>query len=197
MRISKDSQVRKLISFVMGRLERGGTVTLQALNQCVHKAITVALISRDRLGNIFQVNSLLVVQEGLPASADNSKVGGDESTARVRTTSGIQIILSKSPLDDNEVGYEKPMPKGFVQQVRQKRYQDRRQRNDEIKAAEQKASAERAAAEKASTGKRRPASRRRADKAEKEASEVKEAPISAKAQRRRQSRSKPEKQPEK
>ena len=119
VRISKDSQVRKLISFVMGRLERGGTVTLQALNQCVHKAITVALISRDRLGNIFQVNSLLVVQEGLPASADNSKVGGDESTTRVRTTSGIQIILSKSPLDDNEVGYEKPMPKGFVQQVRQ------------------------------------------------------------------------------
>ena len=80
VRISKDSQVRKLISFVMGRLERGGTVTLQALNQCVHKAITVALISRDRLGNIFQVNSLLVVQEGIPpaASADSSKVGGDE-----------------------------------------------------------------------------------------------------------------------
>lgn len=96
VRISKDSNVRKLISFVMSRLDRGGTVTLQALNQCVHKAITVALISRDRLGNIFQVNSLLVVQEGgVSASAaaasassaagdggadavDDSKIGGDE-----------------------------------------------------------------------------------------------------------------------
>ena len=28
VRIAKDSSVRKLISFVMGRLERGGTVTL-------------------------------------------------------------------------------------------------------------------------------------------------------------------------
>lgn len=37
----------------------------------------------------------------------------------MRTTSGIQIILSKSPLDNEEVGYEKPKPKGFVQQVRQ------------------------------------------------------------------------------
>ena len=69
VRISKDSQVRKLISFVIGRLDRGGTVTLQALNQCVHKALTVALISRDRLGNIYQVNSLLVVQEGVSSAA--------------------------------------------------------------------------------------------------------------------------------
>ena len=69
VRISKDSQVRKLISFVMNRLDRGGTVTLQALNQCVHKALTVALISRDRLGNIYQVNSLLVVQEGISSAA--------------------------------------------------------------------------------------------------------------------------------
>ena len=77
------------------------------------------------------------------------------------------------------------------------RYQDRRKRQDEIRAAEQKAAAEKAAAEKGSTGKRRPGSRRRADKAEKDALEVKDAPVSAKAQRRRQSRSKPEKQPEK
>ena len=115
VRVSKDSQVRKLISFVMGRLERGGTVTLQALNQCVHKAITVALISRDRLGNIYQVNSLLVVQEG-PSAASGEAASGEEQQLqpRVRTTSGIQIILSKSPLDDKEVGYEKPKPKGFV-----------------------------------------------------------------------------------
>mmetsp|Transcript_26608 Transcript_26608/g.35592 ORF Transcript_26608/g.35592 Transcript_26608/m.35592 type:complete len:115 (+) Transcript_26608:129-473(+) len=52
VRIAKDSSVRKLISFVMSRLERGGTVTLQALNMCVHKAIMIALICRDRLGNI-------------------------------------------------------------------------------------------------------------------------------------------------
>ena len=89
----------------------------------MQKAITVALISRDRLGNIYQVNSLLVVQEGplsssSAAATNTSKVDGDEQTTRVRTTSGIQIILSKSPLDDSEVGYEKPMPKGFVQQVR-------------------------------------------------------------------------------
>lgn len=98
----------------MGRLERGGTVTLQALNQCVHKAITVALISRDRLGDIYQVNSLLVVQEGTSTTANSGAAATGEDSVRMRTTSGIQIILSKSPLDSNEVGYEKPKPKGFV-----------------------------------------------------------------------------------
>ena len=53
VRIAKDTSVRRLISFVMSRVERGGKVTLQALNLSVHKAITVALIVRDRLGNIY------------------------------------------------------------------------------------------------------------------------------------------------
>lgn len=99
VRIAKDSSVRKLISFVMGRLERGGTVTLQALNLCVKKAITIALIVRDRLGNIYQVNSLLVVQE--TKETDKSGEAGDDETTHVRSTSGIQIILSKKPLDEN------------------------------------------------------------------------------------------------
>ena len=94
VRVAKESSTRKLISFVMGRLERGGTVTLQALNLCVHKAITIALIVRDRLGEIHQVNSLLVVQE--TKEAEKTEAGTE---ATVRTTSGIQIILSKSPLD--------------------------------------------------------------------------------------------------
>lgn len=76
VRIAKDSSVRKLISFVMGRLERGGTVTLQALNLCVKKAITISLIVRDRLGNIHQVNSLLVIQE--TKEADKNTIGDDE-----------------------------------------------------------------------------------------------------------------------
>lgn len=76
----------------MGRLERGGTVTIQALNLCVHKAILLASIVRDRLGNVYQVNSLLVVEEG-------SSKTEEASAEKTHTSSGIQIILSKSPLD--------------------------------------------------------------------------------------------------
>lgn len=82
----------------------------------MHKAITIALIVRDRLGNIYQVNSLLVVQE----TKEGEKSSGDQA-AQIRTTSGIQIILSKHPLDKNEVGYEKPKPKGFAMLTRPRR----------------------------------------------------------------------------
>ena len=91
VRVAKDSQLRKMITFVMAKVDNGSTVTIQALNKCVHKAITLASIVRDRLGNVHQINSLLVVQE---ASNSDETQGND----KVRTTSGIQIILSKQML---------------------------------------------------------------------------------------------------
>ena len=39
VRVARESSARKLISFVMYRLEKGGKVTLQALSLNVHKAI--------------------------------------------------------------------------------------------------------------------------------------------------------------
>ena len=82
----------------------------------------IALITRDRLGNVYQLNSLLVIQEGAnPADGEDAKV---------RTTSGIQIILSKSPLDTENVGYEKPKPKGFATYLLKRRQQSRRDQRD-------------------------------------------------------------------
>ena len=108
MRIKKDSSTRKLITYVMGRLEAGDRVVLQGLGICVHKAITVALISRDRLGNVYQQNSLLVledpaaaVSEADKATAEEGEAAASSGAAKPRTSTGIQIILSKSPLDSS------------------------------------------------------------------------------------------------
>lgn len=70
----------------------------------------LASIARDRLGNVYQVNSLLVVEE---ASTD-AKAADGSTTEKTRTTSGIQIILSRSQLDANDVGYQRPKPKGYA-----------------------------------------------------------------------------------
>lgn len=95
------------------------------------------MISRDRLGNIYQVNSLLVVQEGSTAGDDESKV---------RTTSGIQIILSKNPLNDTDVGYEKPKPKGFASHTFRRRQDNPNPRRlDDSKVVDTKASTDKVA----------------------------------------------------
>jgi len=95
VRVSKESSLRKLIGFIIKKIEANETVTIQALNLCVHKAITVASIVRDRVGNVYQVNSLLVLE--------NSRLPG-------KSTSGIQIVLSLKELDSADVGYQKPKP---------------------------------------------------------------------------------------
>ena len=74
----------------------------------------MALIARDRLGNVHQVNSLLIVQE-------NAK-DGEAEESQARTSAGIQIILSKSPLDSQDVGYEKPKPKGLTLVAGRRKY---------------------------------------------------------------------------
>ena len=99
VRVSKDSSLRKLIGFCIKKVEANETVTIQALNLCVHKAITLASIVRDRVGNVSQINSLLVLE--------NTRLPG-------KSTSGIQIVLSLSELDRTDVGYQKPKPQGFA-----------------------------------------------------------------------------------
>lgn len=90
VRVAKDSSVHRLITFVMSRLEGDGKVTIQALNLCVRKAIMLASIARDRLGNVYQVNSLLVVQEGsAPSESAKADDNNDEGADKMRTTSGI------------------------------------------------------------------------------------------------------------
>ena len=66
----------------MGRLEAGDCVVLQGLGICVHKAITVALISRDRLGNVYQENSLLVLEDtAAPNSAADKSIAEETEAA--------------------------------------------------------------------------------------------------------------------
>ena len=48
---------------MMACMQAGSTVTIQALTLQVERAINVASIVRDRIGNVHQVNSLLVVEE--------------------------------------------------------------------------------------------------------------------------------------
>ena len=52
VRVSKTSSLRKLIGFCIKKVESNEVVTIQALNLCVHKAIVLSSIVRDRVGNV-------------------------------------------------------------------------------------------------------------------------------------------------
>lgn len=63
-------------------------------------------VVRSQLGDVHQVSSLL---------EETLKVDGRAETH------GIKIILSKSPLDDSDPGYQHPEAKGFFTQPQRKR----------------------------------------------------------------------------
>jgi DNA-binding protein len=102
--IGQGSQLRRLISAAIARVKANQTVTLKAFGRNQHRAVTLASIVRDRVGDLHQLNSF--VEE------KNEKEGKE------RLFVGIQIILSAEPLDTEDPGYQKPKPKGaFMAQM--------------------------------------------------------------------------------
>lgn len=98
--VGQGSQLRKVISAAISRVKANQPVTLKAFGRNQHRAVTLASIVRDRVGDLHQLNSF--VEE------KNVKDGKE------RVFVGIQIILSASELDTEDPGYQKPIPRGTV-----------------------------------------------------------------------------------
>lgn len=88
------------------------------------KALTAAEVAKTRLPFLYQETSFIEL-EALPkpvVSKDDKKeeeVEDESKTSKVR--SGIKIILSRVPFEvENHVGYQKPKPRTFMTQPRQK-----------------------------------------------------------------------------
>ena len=52
VRVTRNSTIRNLVSYVMMRVKAGDTMTVQGLGLGISKAITVVSIVRDRLGSV-------------------------------------------------------------------------------------------------------------------------------------------------
>ena len=89
--IGQGSQLRRLISAAIARVKANQTVTLKAFGRNQHRAVTLASIVRDRVGDLHQLNSF--VEEK------------NEKDGKERLFVGIQIILSAEPLDTEDPGY--------------------------------------------------------------------------------------------
>jgi len=76
--LTRDSSLRQKITYVIGQIKGNSQVTLRALGQNVHKAITIASIVRERVGNVHQTTKLCHL----------------EDPKANRKTSGVEISLS-------------------------------------------------------------------------------------------------------
>jgi len=87
--VTKDSVMRKKIGVALGLVKGGKTVTISGFGSNIPKAISLASIVSDRVGEVHRVNSFVSEKD------ERSEKFG----------SGVQIVLSLSALDTEDVGY--------------------------------------------------------------------------------------------
>jgi DNA-binding protein len=57
--VSQNTQLRRMISAAIARVKANQPVTMKAFGRNQHKAVTLASIVRDRVGNLHQLNSFV------------------------------------------------------------------------------------------------------------------------------------------
>lgn len=89
------------------------------------KALTAAEVAKTRLPFLYQETAFIELEAiPRPANKDADKKEEAEVVEESRgpkTRSGIKIVLSRVPFEvENTVGYQKPKPRTFMTQPRQK-----------------------------------------------------------------------------
>ena len=102
--VDEDHSMRRQISFGIASVRTGHTIQILSYGFNVERAVRMAEIIKMRVGMLHQETSLLMGK-----TADSSN--GDNANRMRGESSGILIKLSKKPLDQNAVGYQKPKPK--------------------------------------------------------------------------------------
>uniref|UniRef100_A0A8C3RMV2 Ribonuclease P and MRP subunit p25 n=1 Tax=Chelydra serpentina TaxID=8475 RepID=A0A8C3RMV2_CHESE len=111
MKVKEGSKIRNLMGFAMARMELKGTrqIVFSGCGRAVTKTITCVEIMKRKLGGLHQVTkvhykTLLEVWENKDPQPD----GQVENLTVHKNVPSICILLSKDPLDPNEMGYQPP-----------------------------------------------------------------------------------------
>mmetsp|Transcript_15228 Transcript_15228/g.30345 ORF Transcript_15228/g.30345 Transcript_15228/m.30345 type:complete len:194 (-) Transcript_15228:8-589(-) len=108
IRITQQGKPRNYITYAMGLFTDHGAdrIVLKAMGRAVNKAVTIAEIIKRKtpLHQITSINSCELVDVFEPLEE-----GLDRVESR-RYVSCMTILLSKSPLDQNHIGYQPPLP---------------------------------------------------------------------------------------
>eukprot|EP00588_Corethron_pennatum_P000318 CAMPEP_0194282876 /NCGR_PEP_ID=MMETSP0169-20130528/24132_1 /TAXON_ID=218684 /ORGANISM="Corethron pennatum, Strain L29A3" /LENGTH=198 /DNA_ID=CAMNT_0039028337 /DNA_START=245 /DNA_END=841 /DNA_ORIENTATION=+ len=108
IRITQQGKPRNYITYAMGLFTDHGAdrIVLKAMGRAVNKSVTIAEIIKRKtpLHQITSINSCELVDVFEPLEE-----GLDRVESR-RYVSCMTILLSKSPLDQNHIGYQPPLP---------------------------------------------------------------------------------------
>lgn len=115
MKVKEGSKIRNLMGFAMARMGQEATrrIVFSGCGRAVTKTVTCVEIMKRKLGGLHQVTKVRykTVRE-VWESRDPQPEGCAEHLTVHKNVPSICILLSKDPLDPNQMGYQPPDPPG-------------------------------------------------------------------------------------
>ena len=107
IRVAAGGQVSKYLGYAFRILNRSTftSITVRATGNAIVKALILIELVKRRIGDLHQLNkihSMMIVDKYEP------KIEGLDPIEQTRRVTAFDCILSKDPLDENDLGYQKP-----------------------------------------------------------------------------------------
>ncbi|XP_060611523.2 ribonuclease P protein subunit p25 [Anolis sagrei] len=113
MKVKEGSKIRNLMGFAMGRMALGETrqIVFSGCGRAVTKTITCVEIMKRKLGSLHQLTKVQykTLREVWEDKCPRPE-GQVEHLTVHKNVPSICILLSKDPLDPNQMGYQPPEP---------------------------------------------------------------------------------------
>ncbi|NXG26083.1 RPP25 protein, partial [Grallaria varia] len=113
MKVKEGSKIRNLMNFAMAQMELKGSrqIIFSGCGRAITKTITCVEIMKRKLGGLHQVTkvrykTVLEVWENQDLLSD----GPAQNLTVHKNVPSICILLSRDPLDPNQMGYQPPEP---------------------------------------------------------------------------------------
>ncbi|XP_008118947.2 ribonuclease P protein subunit p25 [Anolis carolinensis] len=113
MKVKEGSKIRNLMGFAMGRMALGETrqIVFSGCGRAVTKTITCVEIMKRKLGGLHQLTKVRYkTLKEVWEDKDPRQEGQVEHLTVHKNVPSICILLSKDPLDPNQMGYQPPEP---------------------------------------------------------------------------------------
>lgn len=123
VKIGMRTSIRQVINFSLEKIRKDWTVTFNAFQQDLTKALQACEIIKTRVPFLYQENKFISWEvpskEKDEATTEVAEENKKDQNKRIRT--GLSITLSKVKFEvTNAAGYQKPKPRQFLQPLPQK-----------------------------------------------------------------------------
>lgn len=110
IRVQAKGQIKNYLGYAFRILNKTDHkfIVVSATGNAIVKALILIELVKRRIGNLYQINH---IDSDVISTVEDTKIEDMPKVETKRRVTKMETILSRDPLDENDVGYQPPMPK--------------------------------------------------------------------------------------